>query len=78
MSGIGSSEHRRAATGVRRLPPRSVLGRAGLVLALLMFGQLVLWPGNASAATINVTTTGRVHGNRGVLYTTAYDTVAAC
>jgi large repetitive protein len=66
MSGIGSAEHRRTTTGGRRLRPRSILGRAGLVLALVMLGQLVLWPGEASAAVaLNVTTTADIAANAG-------------
>ena len=36
-----------------------------MVLALVMFGQLVLWPGEASAATINVSSTADVATNFG-------------
>jgi large repetitive protein len=66
MTGMGSAEQRRTATGVRRLRPRSILARAGLVLALVMFGQLVLWPGEASAAVaLSVTTTADIAANGG-------------
>ncbi len=66
MSGIGSRGHRRAGDERRRIRPRSALGRAGLALALVLFGQLVLWPGEASAATtLTVTSTADVATNFG-------------
>jgi hypothetical protein len=42
------------------------LGRGGLALALVLLGQLVLWPGEASAAVaLNVSTTADIAANAG-------------
>jgi len=41
-----------------------------LALALVLFGQLVLWPGEASAAvTLNVSTTADIATNAGAAFT---------
>src|SRR5690349_14842805 len=55
-----------AARGPRGLRSRAVLGRAGLVLALALFGEVVLGPGPALAAVaLNVTTTADIAANSG-------------
>ena len=66
MGGMGwTNRLRPSVSGASRLRPRSVIGRCVLVMALALFGQLVLWPGAASAATINVTSTADVATNFG-------------
>src|SRR3954468_115330 len=70
MAGIRLPKDRRTERRTdrheRRLSARSMLGRAGLVLALLLFGQVVLWPGSAMAAvTLDVTTTSDIAANAG-------------
>src|SRR4051794_41025265 len=63
MRRIASRTEGRAATG-RRL--RSISGRAGLAVALLVSGQFALWPEAASAAVaLTVTTTADVAANAG-------------
>ena len=66
MGGKGwTNRVRPSVSGASRLRPRSVVGRCVLVIALALLGQLVLWPGSASAATINVTSTADVATNFG-------------
>jgi large repetitive protein len=73
MNGMGSAKGRRA-NGGRRIRPRSIIGRSGLVLALLLLGQLVLLPGNASAASLTVNSTADVATNFGACGNTAQTT----
>jgi len=74
MTGIGSRGHRRAEVGGRRLRPRSALGRIGLALVLVLFGQLVLLPGTASAANLMVNSTADVATNFGACGNSAQTT----
>ena len=66
MGGIAARRHRRAEVEGRRLRPQSLLGRVGLSLALVLSGQLILWPTHAWAAVaLNVTTTADIAANAG-------------